>query len=68
MTCTCGRICVGPVVTEARSWDPDCPDHGTASAWWNSTDQVEQRREQDERLRDLQRRAAAARKAARGLG
>jgi DNA adenine methylase len=47
-------------VNDARSWDPGCPDHGTARAWWNGT-------EQDERLRDLQRRAAAARTVPRGF-
>ena len=67
MACACGRIRLGLVVTDARNWDPDCSEHGTASAWWNSEEQVERRREDAERLRDLQRRAAEARKAARGL-
>ncbi|MDA8358285.1 MAG: hypothetical protein M0Z95_18800 [Actinomycetota bacterium] len=66
MACSCARIRVGPEVTEARNWDPGCPEHGMASAWWNSPEQVERRREQNERLRDLQRQAREARRAAQG--
>lgn len=43
------------------NWNPDCPDHGQASEWWRSPEQVERRRAQSERLRDLQRRAREAR-------
>ncbi|MDA8314858.1 MAG: hypothetical protein M0010_06735 [Actinomycetota bacterium] len=56
--CTCARIRIGLEVTKARNWDLDCPEHGMASIWWNSPEQVERRREQNERLRDLQRPAA----------
>lgn len=63
--CTCGRLRVGLTVTEARDWNPDCPKHGTASAWYASPAQRDKRAEASARLRDLQRRAADARKAAR---
>ena len=62
--CSCGRIRVGRTVTEHRNWNPDCTEHGTASAWWKSPEQVEKREAQSQRLRDLQARAREARRAA----
>ncbi len=59
--CRCGRMSIG----ESRNWNPDCPEHGTTSAWWNSPEQKVKRQDQSDRLRDLQRRAAEARRAAR---
>lgn len=63
MACACGHIRIGMVVTENRNWSPDCEVHGLHSGYWKSSEQVEKRRVQSERLRDLQARAAAARKA-----
>ncbi len=63
--CLCGRIKIGSTVTENRNWNPDCPEHGTESEWWRSPEQVEKRRQQNERLRDLQRQAREARERAK---
>lgn len=63
--CTCGRIKVGMTVTENRNWNPECAEHGVASDWWKSPEQVEKRRVENERLRELQAQARAARKAVR---
>lgn len=52
--CTCGRIKVGSEVTEARSWNPDCPEHGTDSTWYQSDAQMVQRQLQSTRLRVIQ--------------
>jgi len=65
MTCTCGRIKVGSTVTELRNWNPDCAEHGLRSGWYTSDEQVAKRAKDDERLRDLQLRAAEARRKAR---
>ena len=59
--CTCGRICVGNEVTEARNLNLDCPDHGTASEWYNSPEQKTSRAAFDDQLRRLQAKARAAR-------
>lgn len=63
--CTCGRIALGLEVTEVRNWNPECPKHGTSSAWWNSTEQRAAREERRVHLTDLQRRAREARQQAR---
>ena len=63
--CRCGRIKVGSEVTEHRNWNPDCPEHGTESKWWNSPDQVRLRDERNTRLRLLQEQAREARRRAR---
>lgn len=65
MSCSCARIKVGMTVTESRNWNPDCPVHGTESDWYRSPEQVAKRREDSRRLRNLQRRARDARRAAR---
>ena len=62
-TCTCGRIKVGNEVTELRNWNPDCAEHGTDSAWWNSPEQVAKRQENHNLL---QIKARAARDLGRG--
>ena len=67
-TCSCAHVKVGMTVTESRNWNPDCPEHGTQSDWYLSPEQVAKRREQNERLVDLQRRARAARRAAKNGG
>lgn len=64
--CTCARIAVGMTVTDTRNWNPDCAEHGTASAWWNSEEQRTARASRREHLIDLQRRAREARRAAAG--
>lgn len=65
-SCTCGRICIGSEVTEHRNWNPDCSEHGTTSEWWRSPEQVAKRKADNERLRDLQLKARAARQVSRG--
>ena len=40
MACTCGRIVLGSEATGSRNWNPDCPEHGTESVWWNSDAQA----------------------------
>ncbi len=40
MACTCGRIVLGSEAADARNWNPDCPEHGTESVWWNSDAQA----------------------------
>ncbi len=62
MTCSCGRLRVGMHETTARNLNPDCEEHGIESDWYRSPEQVENRRAQNERLRDLQRQAREARK------
>ena len=63
MTCHCPHIHVGMERTEARNWNPDCPDHGVDSDWYQSPEQALRRAEQNRRLRDLQIRARLARRA-----
>jgi hypothetical protein len=48
-------------VTEQRNWNPDCPEHGTDSTWWKSSEQRAKRDADNERMRDLHRRAREAR-------
>lgn len=62
--CVCGRIAVGMTVTEARNWNPACPEHGTESEWWNSGEQKARRERRRAEVADLQRRAREARRAA----
>lgn len=59
--CWCPQIKVGGQVTESRNWNHCCPEHGLGSDWYESDEQVEKRRQQNERLRDLQAQARAAR-------
>jgi hypothetical protein len=60
--CDCGRIKIGSEVTEARNWSPDCPEHGTDSAWYQSETQVVSRQLQSTRLRVIQTIARLRRK------
>ena len=62
-SCRCGRIMLGSEATEHRNWNPDCPEHGLESDWWKSSEQVEKRRVDSERLRNLWAQARAARAA-----
>ena len=59
--CRCGVLMVGAEPTAARNWNPDCLEHGTESAWWNSDEQKVRRAAQSERLRALQVQARDAR-------
>ena len=61
LICTCAFLHVGSTVTSARNWNPDCAEHGTTSAWYNSTAQAENRRAQNARTRELQQMAREAR-------
>lgn len=63
MTCRCSRLRVGRELTEHRNWNPDCPEHGVGTEWYESDEQVAKRQADAERLRDLQARARAARRA-----
>lgn len=59
--CRCSKLSVG----DSRNWNPDCPEHGVDSEWWNSPEQKAKIKAQNDRTRDLQRRAREARNAAR---
>ena len=61
--CSCGRITIGMTVTESRNWNPDCVEHGTDSAWYNSDTQRAARDAQNTRVIELQRQAREARRA-----
>ena len=67
-TCTCGRIAVGMTITETRNWNPDCPDHGKASTWWNSEEQVRLREQRRQNLIALWSKVKEARGTDRGEG
>jgi hypothetical protein len=58
VTCTCARMSIG----DSRNWNPDCPEHGVESDWWNSPEQVAKREERNARMRDLQAQAREARR------
>jgi len=53
-TCTCAHIMLGSERTEARNWNPDCPEHGTESEWYRSEAQVLHRQVESIRGRVLQ--------------
>jgi hypothetical protein len=63
--CTCGRLRVGNDLTDLRNWNPDCEEHGRESDWWNSPEEVEARRVQNDRLVEIQEEARRARARAR---
>ena len=65
MRCSCSRIRIGRQLTEHRDWNPDCPEHGLGSDWYQSDEQIAKRRVRSERLRSLQ---AQARKAREDVG
>ena len=52
-TCTCSHIKVGTTVTNTKNLNPECPEHGYDSLWFNSTEQVKKREERSQRLREL---------------
>lgn len=63
MTCTCGRIMLGSEDSGARNWNPDCPEHGVGTDWYNDPERVLKRAQDSARLIELQLRARDARKA-----
>jgi hypothetical protein len=64
--CTCRIVRVGGRPTGSHNWDAQCPEHGTASAWWKSPEQVARRESDSRRLRDLQELARSRRAAQQG--
>lgn len=63
--CSCPRLALGLRVLEQRNWNPDCCEHGTTSAWWNSTEQRAEREKRRQALTEMQRQARAARERTR---
>ena len=51
--CTCSYIKIGTKTSNTKNLNPDCPLHGTGSAWYNSPEQVKKRDERSQRLREL---------------
>lgn len=56
---------MGLEVTQTLNWNPECPEHGLESEWWNSPEQVALRAENRQRLIKKYREAAEARRKAR---
>lgn len=52
--CTCPYIKLGSEQTDARNWNPDCPEHGTDSEWYRSEAQVLHRQIDSIKLRMIQ--------------
>ena len=52
--CTCSPVKVGGQVTGAINWQPDCPEHGTSSTWYNSPAQSDIRAIENIKTRELQ--------------
>jgi len=61
-TCTCSRIKIGTTVSDNKNLNPECPEHGYNSVWYNSSEQVKKREERSQRLRELYDTARKARK------
>jgi hypothetical protein len=59
-TCTCSYLKIGTTVSDNKNLNPECPEHGHNSVWYNSPEQVKKRGERSQRLRELY---AARRKA-----
>ena len=59
--CTCRPILLKGEDTGSRNLDPDCPEHGEDSAWYNSPEQIAHRAERSKRLRDLYQQARISR-------
>lgn len=60
-TCTCRAILLKGEDTGSRSLDPDCPEHGENSSWYNCPEQVAHRADRSKRLHDLYEQAKLAR-------
>jgi hypothetical protein len=66
MTCNCKPIYLnGGERSGSTEWYHACPEHGVMSAWWNDPERVAERERKSIASRDLQTRAAEARRAAR---
>ena len=52
-TCTCSYIKVGTTVSDNKNLNPECPEHGYNSVWFNSPEQVKKREARSQRLREL---------------
>ena len=52
-TCTCSYIKIGTTLSDSKNLNPECPEHGYDSLWFNSTEQVKKREERSQRLREL---------------
>lgn len=59
--CTCSYIQIGTKTSNTQNLNPDCPLHGTGSAWYNSPEQVKKREGRSQRLRELYDAARKAR-------
>lgn len=59
--CTCRPLLLKGEDTGSRTLDPDCPEHGESSPWYNSPEQVAHRSQRSQRLRDLYEQAKLAR-------
>lgn len=51
--CTCPNIVVGFKFIESKNWNPHCTEHGYASDWYNSEEEVQKREERSQRTRQL---------------
>ena len=60
-TCTCSHIKIGTTVSDSKNLNPECPEHGYNSVWYNSPEQVKKRGERSQRLRELYDTARKAR-------
>lgn len=58
MSCSCYPLSIEGA---PPNWNENCQDHGLASDWYNSPEQVERRLAQHNRLISLQRQAREAR-------
>ena len=61
MSCSCPHLMLGSERLEQKNWNPDCEEHGLDSEWWNSDEEVERRRTDLIRRRELFRRARDSR-------
>jgi hypothetical protein len=59
--CTCSYLQIGTKTSNTKNLNPDCTLHGTNSVWYNSPEQVKQRDERSQRLRELYDAARKAR-------
>lgn len=61
--CRCKPLKIQGELTGQREWNPACPFHGIHTDWYRSAEQMARREAERQALRDLQAKAAAARKA-----
>lgn len=53
MTCTCSTIQIGTKTSDLKNLNPECPEHGFESVWYNSSEQIKHREERSKRLKEL---------------